>query len=46
MPLVGFEPMILAFERPKAIHAFDRTATVIGRTLDNVKKIDHSVVIS
>jgi hypothetical protein len=30
MPRVGFEPMIPAFERAKAVHALDRTATVIG----------------
>jgi hypothetical protein len=30
MPLVEFEPTILAFERPKTVHALDRAATVIG----------------
>jgi hypothetical protein len=30
MPWVGFEPMIQAFERAKAVHALDRAATVIG----------------
>jgi hypothetical protein len=29
MPLVGFEPMILVFERAKTVHALDRAATVI-----------------
>jgi hypothetical protein len=27
---VGFEPMILVFERAKIVHALDRAATVIG----------------
>jgi hypothetical protein len=30
MPLVGFEPIIPAFERAKTVHASDRAATVIG----------------
>jgi hypothetical protein len=30
MPCVGFEPMILAFKRAKAVHALDHEATVIG----------------
>jgi hypothetical protein len=30
MPWVGFEPTIPEFERAKAFHALDRTATVIG----------------
>jgi hypothetical protein len=30
MPPVGFEPMIPVFERPKTVHALDRTAIVIG----------------
>jgi hypothetical protein len=30
MRRVGFEPMIPAFERAKAVHALDRAATVIG----------------
>jgi hypothetical protein len=30
MPLVGFEPTIPAFERAKAFHGLNRTATVIG----------------
>jgi hypothetical protein len=30
MPWVGFEPMILAFEWAKTVHASDRAATVIG----------------
>jgi hypothetical protein len=29
MPLVGFEPTIPAFVRPKTFHALDRAATVI-----------------
>jgi hypothetical protein len=29
MPRVGFEPMIPAFERVKAVHALDRVTTVI-----------------
>jgi hypothetical protein len=31
MPLVGFEPMILAFQRAKTIQASDRAAIVIGK---------------
>jgi hypothetical protein len=30
MPQLGFEPMILVFERAKTVHASDRVATVIG----------------
>jgi hypothetical protein len=30
MPHVGFEPIIIVFERAKTAHALDRTATVIG----------------
>jgi hypothetical protein len=30
MTRVGLEPMILAFERAKTVHALDRAATVIG----------------
>jgi hypothetical protein len=30
MTLMGFEPMIQAFERAKTVHASDREATVIG----------------
>jgi hypothetical protein len=30
MPLVGFEPTNLAFERAKTFHVLDRAATVIG----------------
>jgi hypothetical protein len=30
MPQVGFEPTILVFDRPKTVHALDRTATLIG----------------
>ena len=33
MPPVGFEPIILASERPQS-HALDRAATGIGSTLD------------
>jgi hypothetical protein len=35
MSWVGFEPMILAFERGKTIHALDNAATEIaeGKTL-------------
>jgi hypothetical protein len=33
MPWVGFEPMIPAFERAKAVHDLDRAITVIGRDL-------------
>jgi hypothetical protein len=33
MPRVGFEPMILVFEREKTIHALDRMATVIGSSM-------------
>jgi hypothetical protein len=29
MPRVGFEPMIVVFERAKTVHALDRAATVI-----------------
>jgi hypothetical protein len=29
MPQVGFEPMILAFQRAMTVHALDRAATVI-----------------
>jgi hypothetical protein len=32
MPQVGFEPMIPVFELAKTVHAFDRAATVIGRS--------------
>jgi hypothetical protein len=30
MPQVGFEPMILVFERVKTVHALNRAATAIG----------------
>jgi hypothetical protein len=30
MPLVGFEPMTLVFERAKTVHALDRVTTMIG----------------
>jgi hypothetical protein len=30
MPRVGFEPMILVFQRTKMVHALDRAATMIG----------------
>jgi hypothetical protein len=30
MPRVGFEPMILVFERAKTVHALDRVTTMIG----------------
>jgi hypothetical protein len=30
VPLVGFEPTILVFERAKTVHALDRAATVIS----------------
>jgi hypothetical protein len=30
MPLVGFEPTILAFKRAKTVHALASAATVIG----------------
>jgi hypothetical protein len=30
MPLVGFEPTTLAFERAKAVHVLDRSTTLIG----------------
>jgi hypothetical protein len=32
MPLVGFEPMITAFEGAKSFHALVRAASVIGYT--------------
>jgi hypothetical protein len=35
MPWVGFERTIPAVERTKAIHALDRTATVIGTKSNN-----------
>jgi hypothetical protein len=34
MPLIGFEPTILVFERAIAVHALDRAATVIGIKVD------------
>jgi hypothetical protein len=30
MPLLGFEPKILAFEQAKTVHALDRVATLLG----------------
>jgi hypothetical protein len=30
MPLVGFEPTVPVFERPKTIHALYRAAIVVG----------------
>jgi hypothetical protein len=30
---VGYEPTIPAFERAKAVHVLDRTATVINRSI-------------
>jgi hypothetical protein len=30
MSRMGFEPTITVFERPKAVHALDRAANVIG----------------
>jgi hypothetical protein len=32
MPRVGFESMIPVFDRAKTVRAFDRAATVIGRS--------------
>jgi hypothetical protein len=34
MPLVGFEPTILVFERAKTLHALKRAVTVIGEGQD------------
>jgi hypothetical protein len=36
MPSVVFEPTTPAFERAKAVHALDCTATVIGLLLCNI----------
>jgi hypothetical protein len=33
MPRVGFEPTSPVFERAKTVHALERAATVVGRTL-------------
>jgi hypothetical protein len=33
MPQVGFEPTIPAFERAKTVHALDRPANVIGKSI-------------
>jgi hypothetical protein len=30
MPLAGFEPTILMFERAKTVHALDRAVTITG----------------
>jgi hypothetical protein len=35
---VGFEPMILAFERVKIVHALDHVATVIGLDTQSIVK--------
>jgi hypothetical protein len=37
---VEFEPTIPAFERAKAVHAIDRSATVIGDLLYTFTKIE------
>jgi hypothetical protein len=34
---MGFEPMILAFERAKIVHVLDRAATVIGNPIYTIK---------
>jgi hypothetical protein len=39
MPLVVFEPTILAFERAKTVHALDRAATVISRKYAQANKL-------
>jgi hypothetical protein len=40
VPLVGFEPMIPAFERAKTVHALDCAATEIGVLIN----INHNYV--
>jgi hypothetical protein len=45
MPRVGFEHAIPVLERAKAVHDLDRTATVIGTSLNNIKnkiKVPHN----
>jgi hypothetical protein len=39
MPWVGFEPKILAFEQTKTVHALDREAAVIGRSMAMVDSL-------
>jgi hypothetical protein len=40
MPIVGFEPMTTVFQRPKAVHASDLAATVVGTSYNiNEKNI-------
>jgi hypothetical protein len=38
MPHAGFEPTIQVFERTKIVHALDRAATLIGKTLGVAKQ--------
>jgi hypothetical protein len=38
MPQVGFEPTTPIFGRPKTVHAFDRTITVIGKQNTSLQK--------
>jgi hypothetical protein len=33
---VGFEPRIPVFERAKTVHALDRAATVIGKSIPEI----------
>jgi hypothetical protein len=39
MPWVGFKPTIPASERPKTVHALDRSATVTGIYYTTIEKI-------
>jgi hypothetical protein len=46
MPRVGFEPTNPVFERAKTVHALDRAAAVIGRSLRYLVRIkDKSIDI-
>jgi hypothetical protein len=43
---MGFEPTILAFERAKTVHALDRTATVIGKTICKSQKVARNEAVT
>jgi hypothetical protein len=45
MPPVGFDPAISVLKWAKAVHALDRSATVIGRAPRILTKLTNSVAL-
>jgi hypothetical protein len=43
MPRVRIEPTIPVFERAKMVHALDRAATAIGKSLSYLRILEHSM---